>query len=70
MRINTQAYESMCARLFMTVLYIFQTYVTSAIKKKKKNTSLESKVRANTKESRYSLIKNEVVKGNAKESDS
>ena len=52
----------------MTVLYIFQTCVTSAIKKKK--SSLESKVRANTKESRYSLIKNEVVKGNAKESDS
>ena len=40
------------------------------LKKKKKKTSLESKVRANTKESRYSLIKNEVVKGNAKESDS
>ena len=53
----------------MTVLYIFQTCVTYAIKKKKKS-SLESKVRANTKESRYSLIKNEVVKGNAKESDS
>ena len=68
MRINTQAYEGMCARMFMTVLYIFQTCVTSAIKKKK--SSLESKVRANTKESRYSLIKNEVVKGNAKESDS
>ena len=34
MRINTQAYEGLCARLFMTVLHIFQTCVISAIKKK------------------------------------
>lgn len=62
MRISTQAYEGLCARLFMTALYIFQTCVISAIKKKK--SSLESKVRASTKESSYSLNKNEVLKDN------